>query len=117
MKLNSLGQLVRARLRNPEERARIGFVPGVGDTLCARRENPACWLGGAPSMTRCTPLYARVPRSEKPDHGPVLPAPSGVCHPVCHALIGGEYGFGFGPCQPGNYNLFANVERAQVVFD
>src|SRR5215211_8691093 len=41
---------------------------------------------------------------------------SGLYHPVCYALIGGEQGFGLGPCQTGNHNLFADVERAQVLF-
>ena len=33
-----------------------------------------------------------------------------------HALVGGEHGFGLGPCQPGDHDLFADVKRAQVLF-
>jgi hypothetical protein len=43
------------------------------------------------------------------------PKLSGGCRTVCHALIGGEHGFGFAPSEIGDHDLFADVERAQVL--
>src|SRR3954464_9764628 len=90
---------------NPEERARVGFVTSMGDTRWAGKSELRLLARRGSLDDSVHSLCARVPRSEKPDHGPALPA---------HALIGGEYGFGFRPCQPGNHDLFADVERAQL---
>jgi hypothetical protein len=51
---------------NPEERARVGFVPSMGDTRWAGRESSACWLGGALSMTRCIPCARECPGPRSP---------------------------------------------------